>query len=106
MGTWHSALLSARPSHRIWTRLRGVGHFSTIVLNRLREVSRIPHGVCSLPTISLGAALLSYPNKGRSDRLETTRAELLQHVGKRKIVAGLNSWIILIISFLDQLLNE
>jgi hypothetical protein len=23
--TWHAALLSARPQHRIWTRLRGLG---------------------------------------------------------------------------------
>lgn len=30
----------------------------------------------------------------------------VQHVGKRKIVAGLNLWIILTISILDQMLNE
>ena len=30
----------------------------------------------------------------------------VQHVEKRKIVAGLNSWIILTPSILDQMLNE
>jgi len=56
--TWHAALLSARPQHRIWTRLRGLGQ--PVPEPQSRATQKVRNGLVSQEASGSTFQLLSH----------------------------------------------